>query len=100
MRKDAEEPQTKKRGVSEPDKSVKEESVRPGKRKTAQGVRRFFFLAQLGPDWTRQDAQEPLAKKRRVSFEPVKEESVKPGKRIGSVIGRKRRARKASKGAR
>lgn len=49
--------------------------------------------------------EEPPFKKHRVSFDPVKtvrikEEPPRPGKIIGSVIGRKRRARKAGKSAR
>ncbi|KAH0828730.1 hypothetical protein J3R83DRAFT_3142 [Lanmaoa asiatica] len=51
---------------------------------------------------------EPPSKKRRVSSDQtkpvktarVKEESLKPGKIIGSMIGKKRRARKAGKSAR
>ncbi|KAI6158195.1 hypothetical protein BKA82DRAFT_996638 [Pisolithus tinctorius] len=44
--------------------------------------------------------EEPPSKKRRISIEHVevkKEEPSKPGKLIGSLIGRKRRARKAGK---
>ncbi|KIJ16203.1 hypothetical protein PAXINDRAFT_176279 [Paxillus involutus ATCC 200175] len=48
--------------------------------------------------------EEPPSKKRRVSSDPAKpastkQESLKPGKVLGSVIGRKRRARKAGKTA-
>jgi len=57
-----------------------------------------------GPSGT----EEPPSKKRRISAneaKPIKtvrfeEEPPKPGKTIGSVIGRKRRARKAGKSAR
>ncbi|KIK98638.1 hypothetical protein PAXRUDRAFT_823683 [Paxillus rubicundulus Ve08.2h10] len=46
-------------------------------------------------------AEEPPSKKRRVSSDPAKLASTeqKPGKLLGSVIGRKRRARKAGKTA-
>jgi len=47
-------------------------------------------------------SQEPPLKKRRVAIdqtpaEPVKEEQAKSGQRIGAVIGRKRKERKAAK---
>ncbi|KAG8221477.1 hypothetical protein J3R82DRAFT_1690 [Butyriboletus roseoflavus] len=120
---------TKEKGKKSPDearvKRVKDEmetSSRPGRgtlivefsieniqvvqRRTAQKEKlsQSHDARKSAPSST----EEPPSKKRRVSSEQskliktvqIKEESMKPGKMIGSVIGRKRRARKAGKSAR